>query len=124
LVHSAFCSLFKQVINILVDRIFIGEVFGRFGFGHLEVESGQELLAVVDRQAMVFAIFLDDAVKNDLDSVIFGDVLVLFVAAMLAQKGFGVELVFEGLDECGWHLLDQGQEFFSDQFGPVEPEFL
>jgi hypothetical protein len=21
-------------------------------------------------------------------------------------------------------LLDQGQEFFSDQFGPVEPEFL
>lgn len=66
------------------------------------------MLAVVDRQAMVFAIFLDDAVENDLDSVIFGDVLVLFVAAMLAQKGFGVELVFEGLDFSGCHLLDQG----------------
>jgi hypothetical protein len=33
---------------------------------------------------MIFAVFLDDAVKNDLDSVVFGDVLVLFVAAMLA----------------------------------------
>ncbi len=68
----------------MVDSIFISEVFDRFGFGHLEVESGQELLAVVNRQAMIFAVFLDDAVKNYLDSAIFGDVLVLFVAAMLA----------------------------------------
>lgn len=47
---------------------------------------------------MVLGVFLDNSVKDDLDLVIFGDMLMILESTMFSQKSFGIQLLFEWLD--------------------------
>ena len=70
---------------------------------------------------MVAPNFFDEAVEDDLDVVILGDVLVPLVAAVLPQKGGPLDVLFELLDHVGTHAFENVKELLSDEFGPVKP---
>jgi len=73
---------------------------------------------------MILSIFLHNGVENDLNMIVFCDMLMILQSTVFSQKSFRVELLFELMNLLLRKSFEHLKKLLSDKFRPIESEFL
>jgi len=64
------------------------------------------------------------SVKNDLDCVIFSDVLMLFVSAVFTKQSVALNILFKTCLLFFTHFLEDFEKLDTDEFRPIKSLFV